>query len=136
MIATQTVRIILTDDHDALLRSLSGMLAPRYDIAGLAHGGHELLALLRTTSADCLLLDLAMPGRSGIELLPEIRALAPRMRIVILTMHTHPSLVHAALRDGAHGFMPKDSGLAELAEAIDAVLAGNTWVSPRMAATA
>ena len=135
MISTSTARLILTDDHDAMLRSLSGMLRTRYEITGLAHGGDELLALLRTASADCLLLDLAMPGRTGIELLPEIRLAAPAMRVVILTMHTHPELIRAALRDGAHGFMPKDSGLDELAEAIDAVLGGAMWVSPRLAGT-
>ena len=136
MIATTRPRLILTDDHDALLESLRSLLSDRYDVIALAHDGVELLSLLSTTSADCLLLDLAMPGRSGIQLLPDVRAAAPGMRILILTMHNHPLLAHAALQGGAHGFMPKDSGSAELGEAIDAVLAGGTWVSPRVPAIA
>jgi two-component system, NarL family, invasion response regulator UvrY len=134
MATTQRPRVLLTDDHDALLQSLRAMLSSRYDVVGVAHDGAELLALLRTTPADCLLLDLAMPGRSGLELLPDLRALAPQLRVLIVTMHADRLLADAALRAGARGYMPKDSGAAELAEAIDAVLDGRTWISPRVPA--
>jgi two-component system invasion response regulator UvrY len=126
-------RLILADDHQILVEGLRTMLARRFEIVGVAHGGDELLALLGQTSADCLLLDLAMPGRSGLELLPEIREKYPRMKVLIVTMHLERILADAAMRAGASGFVPKDSGSEELSEAIREVLAGGTWVSPRVA---
>ena len=129
-------RLILADDHEQLLQGLRTMLLPRYRIAGTARDGEELLALLRVVTADCLLLDLHMPGRSGLELLPDIRAAAPAMPVLIVTMHADPLVAEAAVRAGAKGFLPKDSGAEEIGQAIDAVLAGVTWISPRVPAPA
>lgn len=134
MIPTPTFRprLILADDHQLLVEGMRGMLGRRFDIVGVAHNGEELLALARRVPADCLLLDLAMPGRSGLELLPEVRARHPKMRVLIVTMHVERIFADAAMRAGAHGFLPKDSGVEELSEAIRAVLAGQTWISPRV----
>lgn len=125
-------RLILADDHQMLVDGMRMMLSKRFDIAGIAHHGDELLALLRRTRADCLLLDMAMPGRSGLELLPEVRELKPDMRVLIVTMHVDRILAEAAIHAGANGFVPKDSGIEELSEAIGAVLAGRSWISPRV----
>jgi DNA-binding NarL/FixJ family response regulator len=121
-------RLILADDHQILLEGLRTMLARRFEVVGVAHGGDELLALLTGTAADCLLLDLGMPGRSGLELLPEIRQRYPDMKVLIVTMHVERILADAAMRAGASGFIPKDSGVDELSEAIREVL----YVSPRV----
>ncbi|MFI5208523.1 MAG: response regulator, partial [Gemmatimonadales bacterium] len=63
-------RLILADDHHLLVEALRAMLAKSFTVVGVAHDGEALLALLRKTDADCLLLDLGMPGRNGLELLP------------------------------------------------------------------
>jgi DNA-binding NarL/FixJ family response regulator len=91
-----------------------------------------LLALLARTSADCLLLDLQLPDRSGFDLIPEVLALQPDLKILIVTMFLDRSLADAALAAGARGFVPKDAGLAELTKAISAVLAGKRHVSDRV----
>jgi DNA-binding NarL/FixJ family response regulator len=75
-----------------------------------------------------------MPERNGIELIPDIRAMRPALRILIVTMHLDRVLADTVMHAGANGFIPKDSGLEELEEAIDAVLAGKRYVSPRVPA--
>lgn len=127
-------RLILADDHHLLVEGLKGMLSHHFDIVGVAHSGYQLLALLRTQDADCLLLDLSMPDRNGLELIPDIRAARPGLRILIVTMHLDRVLADAVLRAGANGFIPKDSGHDELETAINTVLAGKRYLSPRVPA--
>jgi DNA-binding NarL/FixJ family response regulator len=125
-------RLILADDHALVVEGMKGMLRQAYDIVGIAHSGTELLALLATTDADCLLLDLAMPGRNGLDLMPDIRALRPDMKVIVVTMHLDRVLAETVMHAGAHGFVPKDSGAEELHTAIRAVLAGERYMSPRV----
>jgi DNA-binding NarL/FixJ family response regulator len=128
-------RLILADDHRLLVQGLRQMLGRRFDVVGVAYDGEALLDLLRTTTADCLLLDLSLPGRSGLEILPEIRALQPALRILVLTMHVDRILAEASLASGALGFVPKDSGMEELETALTEVLAGRRFLSPRVPKT-
>jgi len=108
------------------------MLGRQFDIVGVAYAGDELLGLLRSTPADCLLLDLSFPGRSGLDILPDIQALQPDLRIVVLTMHVDRILAEAALAAGALGFVPKDSGMEEVEMALTEALAGRRYLSPRI----
>lgn len=128
-------RLILADDHALFVEGLTRMLQPRYEVAGVAHDGEQLLDLLKSTRADCLLLDLSLPGRSGLDLLPEVRSTQPHLRILIVTMHLDRVLAEASLAGGAQGFVPKDSGIEELEVAIDEVLAGRRYLSPRVPKT-
>ena len=125
-------RIILTDDHPMLVEGLKTMLGRRFEVVGVAHSGQQLLDLLKTHDADCLLLDLGLPDRNGLDLIPDIRALRPQLRILIVTMHLDRVLADAVLHAGASGFIPKDSGQKELESAISAVLAGERYLSPRV----
>jgi DNA-binding NarL/FixJ family response regulator len=129
-------RLVLADDHHMLVDSLRAMLEGRYEVVAVAYSGRELLEVLARHRADCLLLDLGLPGRTGLELLPDIRRLQPGIKVLIVTMHVDRAVADAAIRAGADGFIPKDSGLAELREAIDAVLAGGSFVSARVPTTA
>ena len=115
--------------------SLRDVLAMSYDIVAVAHCGAELLDLLRTRSADCILLGLQLPDRHGLDLIPEILALQPALRILIVTMFLDRCLAEAALVAGAFGFVPKDGTREELKHAIAEVLAGNRHVSPRVPRT-
>lgn len=125
-------RLILTDDHPMLVEGLKTMLGRRFDVVGVAHSGEALLALLKKQDADCLLLDLGLPDRNGLDLLPDIRALQPALKILIVTMHLDRVLADAVLHAGASGFIPKDSGQQELESAISAVMAGERYLSPRV----
>ncbi len=125
-------RLVIVDDHRLLVQGLQQLLGKRYDIAGVAYAGDELLELLRHTPADGLLLDLSLPGRGGLELLPEIRALQPDLRVLVVTMHVDRILAEAALAAGATGFVPKDAGIQELERALETVLAGKPFLSDRV----
>ena len=128
-------RLILADDHRLLVQGLRQMLGKRYAIVGVAYDGESLLELLRSTPADLLLLDLSLPGRSGLDVLPEIRAIQPELRVLVLTMHVDRTLAEASLASGALGFVPKDSGMEELETALTEVLAGRRYLSPRVPKT-
>ncbi|OYV62988.1 MAG: hypothetical protein B7Z72_14605 [Gemmatimonadetes bacterium 21-71-4] len=88
--------------------------------------------VLALAAPDGLLLDLSLPGRSGLELLPDIHALQPELRVLVLTMHVDRILAEAALAAGATGFVPKDAGMEELERALEAVLAGKRFLSDRV----
>ena len=103
-------RLIIADDHRMLVQGLQQMLGRRFEIVGVAYAGDELLELLRTTPADCLLLDLSLPGRSGLELLPEVRRIQPDLRVLVLTMYLDRILAEASLAAGAQGSFPRTRG--------------------------
>ena len=132
---TAKPRLILVDDHRMFVEGLRSSLAATYDIVGVAYRGDELLALLKTRSADCLLLDLQLPDCLGLDLIPDVLAQRPEMRILVVTMFLDRTLADAALAAGAHGFIPKDAGRKELKRAIADVLAGERHVSPRVPRT-
>ena len=125
-------RLLIADDHKLLVQGLQQMLARRFEVVGVAYAGDQLLELLRTTAADGLILDLSLPGRSGIDLLPDIRRAQPDLRILVLTMHVDRILAEAALGAGALGFVPKDAGMEEVEKALQEVLAGRRYLSPRV----
>jgi DNA-binding NarL/FixJ family response regulator len=125
-------RLVIADDHRLMVEGLQQMLGRRFDVVGVAYAGDELLDLLHHTEADCLLLDLSLPGRNGLEILPDIRKLQPALRVLVLTMHVDRILAEAALAAGAMGFVPKDSAMEELERALGEVLAGRRYLSPRV----
>ena len=134
-VATARPRLLLVDDHRMFVDGLRSSLAATYDIVGVAYGGKELLALLKNRSADCLLLDLQLPDRLGLDLIPDVLALRPEMRILVVTMFLDRCIADAALAAGGHGFIPKDADSEELKRAITDVLAGQQYVSPRVPRT-
>jgi DNA-binding NarL/FixJ family response regulator len=120
------------DDHRLVAEGMSAILARHFDVIGVAGSAPALRELLRSHDADCVLLDLTMPGLNGLELIPELRAAHPGMRILIVTMHLDRALADASFDAGADGFIPKDSGHDELMTAIHAVLGGQRYTSPRV----
>ena len=125
-------RLIIADDHRMVVQGLEQTLRQHYEIVGVAYAGDELIGLLKRTAADILLLDLSLPGRNGLQILPEIRAVQPDLRVMVLTMHSDRVLAEAALGAGACGFVPKDAGMEEVESAMKEVLAGRRYLSPRV----
>lgn len=125
-------RLVLVDDHQLLLESLRVALQSKYDIVGTATEGLAVVPLCREMRPDVLLLDLSLRDRSGLEIIADLRAELPAIRIVVITMHADRIMADASLESGAHGFVPKDAGIPELIEAIRSVLAGHRFVSDRI----
>jgi DNA-binding NarL/FixJ family response regulator len=129
-----TTRIYLVDDHSmtraglrSLLTSIDGLEVVGDD--GDARRATEAIAQLRP---DLVLLDITMPGLSGIDAIPMIHAVHARARVVMLTHHEGGSFVEQALQRGAAGYLSKDSEAEELALAVRAVMKGQSYVSPKV----
>ena len=123
-------RIVICDDHRVVADCFRRTLEPYYAVAGVVATGADLLPLLRRTEIDLLLLDLWMPGFSGLELLRAARGAQPAMKILVITVCCDRVLAEACLHDGANGFFPKTAGREELLDAMARVLAGEQYLSP------
>jgi DNA-binding NarL/FixJ family response regulator len=114
---------------------LKEILADTGDIvvAGEATDGHEALAQVRAQDFDVAVLDMTMPGRSGIELIKQVKEARPKLRVLVLTMHKEEQYAVRALRAGASGYLTKESAADQLVAAIRRIAAGGAYVSPETA---
>jgi DNA-binding NarL/FixJ family response regulator len=108
------------------------MLGKDCDVVEVVRDGKDVVAAVKKHHPDILLLDLSLPNRTGMDILTDLRASQPEVRIVVVTMHVDPVLVDAAVGLGAAGFVPKDAGIEELKTAINEVAAGRRYVSRRI----
>lgn len=132
MITESSITLLLVEDY-ALIRA--GMRAlinhlPDVQVIADARDGREALTLIETHRPDIVLMDLALPTVNGREATAAITQQYPEVRVIILSMHTEQDDVVQALQAGAVGFVPKFASDAELKQAIDAVMAGQTYLSP------
>jgi DNA-binding NarL/FixJ family response regulator len=129
------IKVILTDDHpivrEGLKKILSGL--PDIIVAGEACTGEEFLDKLRHDAFDVALLDIAMPGRSGIDILEEIKKEKIKIPVLILSIHSTQHYAVHALKSGASGYVTKDADPDELIKAIRKVAAGRKYVSEELA---
>ena len=130
------IRVLLADDHGLVREGLRGILAKGADIdvAAEAASGDEVLALVRKQEFDLALLDLSMPGLSGIALIKRLRIERPKLRILVLSMHGEAQYAARALKAGASGYLTKDSAASQLLGAIRKIAAGGVHISEAAAA--
>lgn len=129
------IRVVIADDHAVVRNGLRHILERESDVGvvGEASKASEVSHVVRETSPDVILLDLSMPGRSGLELVRLVRTDHPATRILVLTMHAEEQYVVRAFRAGAAGYLTKDSAATDLIDALRKVAGGGTYVSPEMA---
>lgn len=128
--------MVIADDH-AILRSGLRMLLnaqPDMKVVGEAADGDEALEQVRQKKPDILLVDLSMPGTSGVEVTTEVKRRSPHTRVVILTMHAEPAYLHSALAAGASGYVLKRSLDSDLVSAIRSAHQGKTSIDASVAA--
>jgi DNA-binding NarL/FixJ family response regulator len=128
-------RIVLADDHTIVREGLKQILAgaPDFQVAGEARDGHEVMARVRELDFDVLLLDMSMPGKSGIELIRQVHAERPRLKILVLSMHEEHQYAVRAIRAGASGYLTKESASGLLVEAIRKVASGGAYITAEVA---
>ena len=126
------IRIMLADDHLLVRAGLRKLLesTPNVEVVGEADDGLTLVTQATELQPDLVLMDLAMPGLNGLEAPARLLKTLPQTRVIILSMHQSEEYVRQALRNGAAGYLLKDSAPAELELAIRAVLRGETYLSP------
>ena len=122
-------RVVLADDHHAVLNMVTRLLAPRFDVVGAAGDGLEALRLITALQPDAVVLDLTMPGLGGLAVAARLRQAGLTAAIVILTVTEDSALADAALAAGALGYVTKARAATELVPAVEAALAGHRFVS-------
>jgi DNA-binding NarL/FixJ family response regulator len=129
------IRIVIADDHTIVREGLKQILSAAGDLAviGEAQNGREVLERVRGLDFEVLLLDMSMPGKSGIELIKQVRAEKPKLRILVLSMHEEEQYAVRAIKAGAAGYLTKDSASAQLVSAIRKVAGGGAFITDSVA---
>jgi len=129
------MRILLTDDHAVVRQGLKLILADHFKRAtfGEARNAQETLDRVAREQWDVLVLDISLPGRSGLDILRDIKRLRPKLPVLLLSMHPEDQFAVRMLKGGASGYLTKESAGEELAGAIRKVTAGGRYISPTLA---
>jgi DNA-binding NarL/FixJ family response regulator len=129
------VRIVVADDHTIVREGLKQILAgqPDFQVVAEASDGHEALKRVREVEFDVLLLDMSMPGKSGVELIKQVKSEKPKLRILVLTMHEEHQYAVRAIRAGASGYLTKEGASSQLVTALRKVASGGAYISAEVA---
>lgn len=129
------IKVLIADDHAILRAGLKHMLSecPDITVAGEAGNGHEALAKAQAEPWDVMLLDMTMPGKSGIELIKQLKQQLPKLPILVLSMHKEDVYAVRALKAGAAGYLCKDNAEDQLVAALRKVAAGGLYITPAVA---
>jgi DNA-binding NarL/FixJ family response regulator len=130
-------RVLLADDHALVRAGIRALMEkiPDVEVVGEAGTGREALELVRSTLPNIVLMDIAMTELGGLEALPRITKDFPSVKVIILSAHANEEYVIRALREGASGYMLKDSATTELELAISSVIQGKIYLSPSISRT-
>ena len=131
------IRVLIADDHEIVRDGLKRILAAHadLDVAAEAASGDEALALVKAADYDVALLDMSMPGLSGMDLIKRLRIEKPKLRLLVLSMHGEQQYAARALKAGAAGYLNKDSAADSLVHAIRKVAAGGVHITEAAAAS-
>ena len=131
------IRVLIADDHSIVRDGLKRILAATMDlqVAGEAASGDEALALVRANDYDLVMLDMSMPGLSGIDLIKRLKLEKPKLRILVLSMHGESQYAARALKAGAQGYLNKDSASEALLGALRKIAAGGVHIGDAAAAS-
>jgi two-component system invasion response regulator UvrY len=129
------IKVLIVDDHEIIREGLKKILKEETDlvVVGEAQDGEEAVQLLKTIDCDVILLDMNMPGRSGLELLGDLKDLKPKVHILVLSIHPEDKFALRTLKGGASGYLCKDTALEELVIAIRKVHTKGRYLSTTLA---
>ena len=129
------IHVLLVDDHTLVREGLKRIIADSnlFSVVAEAADGNEALQRLRAQAIELVLLDLSMPGRSGVELVKQIKLEFPNLRILVLTMHEEDQYAVRAIRAGASGYLTKDTASASLILAMEKIARGGMYISALLA---
>jgi DNA-binding NarL/FixJ family response regulator len=130
------IRIVVVDDHPIVRQGLVATLddEPEFEVVGSAGAAEDALALVREHRPDLMLLDLELPGLSGVEAIPLLAEASPTTRVLVFTAYDTDERVLSAIRAGAKGYLLKGASIAEIARAVRTVASGGSALEPQVAA--
>lgn len=126
-------RVLLADDHQMLADALKGVLEPKFEVVGTVRDGRELVEATAKLKPEVVVVDVAMPRLNGLDAARQIKQNMPEVKLIFMTMNEDPDLVGEAFRAGGSGFLLKQAAAFELTAAIDKVVKGGSYVTPRAA---
>jgi two-component system response regulator NreC len=134
--AVEAAKVVIADDHNVVREGLKAMLDAQPNLRVVAEAGtaDDALRMCKAHRPAVLVLDMNMPGRQSLEVIPEILSGSPDTRIVVLTMQNEPALAQATLRAGASGYVVKDAAGDELVHAVQLALEGEIYLHPQLGA--
>ena len=129
-----SIKIIIADDHPLFRRGLKHALEETNDIQviGESSNGEDLLSLIKDCIPEIILLDISMPGKSGLDLLKQLKSEYPKLPILILSVYPEEQYAVRFLKAGASGYLTKESAAEKLAEAIRKIVGGGKYASPEV----
>ncbi len=127
-----TIQIIIADGHQLVRKGLRSILSIQHDFRICSEASDGLQAVEQVTQLmpDVLILDLMLPGLNGLDVTREIRHIAPHVHVIILSIYSNEAYVLEALKNGAAGYVLKDSSTEELIDAVHTVMEGQRYLSP------
>jgi DNA-binding NarL/FixJ family response regulator len=136
MITETAIRVLVVDDHAVVREGIRSVLErqPGFEVVGEAGDGASALKLAASTAPDVVVLDVSMPGGSGLRTAADLRTQVPEARVLILSMYDNAEYVLEAVRAGASGYLLKDSAATDLRQAVTAVNSGENYFSAAVAA--
>ena len=129
------IRIVLADDHAIVREGLKRIVgeAQGFQVVGEAADGTEVMRTVRELDFDVLVLDLSMPGRSGMELIKLVKSEKPKLKVLVLSMHQEMQYAVRAIKSGASGYLTKETAPAQLEQAIRKIAGGGAYISAEVA---
>jgi two-component system, NarL family, invasion response regulator UvrY len=129
------IRVLIADDHAIVRRGLKAILIHELEgaIYGEAKDAYETLVRIQDSEWDLAILDLTMPGRSGLDVLADLKAARPKLPVLVVSMHPEDQYAKRLLKSGASGYLNKESAPEELVKAVRKVLGGGRYVSAALA---
>lgn len=124
------LRILLADDHALVLEGFRRILEGRYELVGTVGDGRALLEAAEILQPDIVILDVSMPLLNGIDAAAQLKKICPNVKIIVVTMHADTDYVRSAFEAGASAYVLKRSAVDELEQAIRAVIAGHSYITP------
>jgi DNA-binding NarL/FixJ family response regulator len=127
-------RVLIVDDHPFVRRGVQSILhsAPEWELCGEADNGNDAIRLTETLKPEVVIMDVSMPGLSGIEAARTIHRNLPSIKVVLLTLHEAGELVKSAFRAGARGYLLKVDAEKELLKALRVVIGEGSYISPKI----
>ncbi len=129
------IRIIIADDHPLVRKGIKDVLEEENDFKVVAAAAlpHEVLEEIKEYNPDILLTDLSMPGRSGLDLISDVKQLFPKLPILVLTMHPEERFAVRALKAGVSGYLTKDTKPEEIVRAVRQIIGGRKFITTSIA---
>jgi DNA-binding NarL/FixJ family response regulator len=124
-------RILIAEDHTLVSGAFQKMLEPQYEVVGTVADGRALLRVAPELKPDVILLDIGMPLLNGLDAGRQLKQIMPKVKLIFLTMNQDSDIAGEAFRIGASAYLLKNSGASELQKAIQEVLRGGTYITPK-----